>query len=312
MQVIIAFVSAALLTFGTSILCGCLKFINAFWGDDTEDSKANAETHRQVPAGSTYGSVVQLLRNSGNLNFRVILRMSHYILSRTLLGLGMNQLVAGFAMYISTLIQYVNSCSRIAGYIATFQKFSLIDIHRYGARSRDPHAALGFALASLSMFSQLQVTIVQQRLVDVGVFIRSSAFLVYVLALLITTCVGFNATHGVVDLVGACLGFGFGTAFVFQAFSDILTISFFGYMGHEAMGAMYSLVPILAGVAISSLFTMWYLVRSLMLKFDDEAAHGCNLNAAEENEWTLGQMFAVIMLVALLLPAVDASLGAFC
>lgn len=31
-------------------------------------------------------------------------------------------------------------------------------------------------------------------------------------------------------------------------------------------------------------------------------AKGCDLNTAEENEWTLGQIYAVVMLVVLLLP----------
>lgn len=43
----------------------------------------------------------------------------------------------------------------------------------------------------------------------------------------------------------------------------------------------------------------------LILKYDRGFAKGCDLNTPEENTWTLGQMFAVIMLIGLLLPVTN-------
>ena len=52
--------------------------------------------------------------------------------------------------------------------------------------------------------------------------------------------------------------------------------------------------------------TLWSLVHVLQLKFSPKHAHGCDLNTAQENQWTLSQITTMVVLVAVFVPLYDA------
>lgn len=62
-------------------------------------------------------------------------------------------------------------------------------------------------------------------------------------------------------------------------------------------------VSMFASLGLRGLNTFYYLLRIFDLKLGSRASHGYDLNTAKENEWTLGQIFALAMLFALLFPA---------
>ena len=58
-------------------------------------------------------------------------------------------------------------------------------------------------------------------------------------------------------------------------------------------------------------FRVAYLVRVQRLKLDTGVSHGCDLNTSQENEWTLVDIFALLMLFSLFVPATEALCGTF-
>ena len=177
-------------------------------------------------------------------------------------------------------------------------------IATYGARSRDSHATLGYALGSLSIFSQLQVPFALQQHCGFGSNLRMLILLAYVVAQAWTTA-EFSSTKMALGIVAATVSV-YGAALALLIFG----VSHFGlFRRFNSCVRLSPLAQMLLDLSVCCAATIWYLYRVLRLKLDHPDT--CNLNTPEENEWTLGQMYASIMLVALFLPAVDASPGMY-
>lgn len=209
----------------------------------------------------------------------------YHILTELALGLGFNQIITGLGLLICTLAKYPVS-------------------------TRDPHATLAHSMSLLSMASQALVvpSLHYPRLEIINLRIWLTCLYTYIS--IIPSAIGLRKTHDVTDLVGAvlcgqviCLSAYFGAKAdpprsplehrVQQAMGETLYRS-----ASRKRKALLALT-----FAVGAVFSMYYLVRVMQLKFDPEYAGGCDMNTAKENEWTLGQIFALIMLAALLLPA---------
>lgn len=155
---------------------------------------------------------------------------------------------------------------------------------QYGPASTDPHATLGHRLSALALYSQVATNCIQVCLQQVeAVGVRLSLISFYLSAQLMTTALGLSATHDVQDLVWAIIAF---CCFWVAILRYPAVYYIFGF------------------------FTAVYVVRVLRLKFDTNVSSGCPLSTYDDNaSWTLGQTFAVAMLLVILLPVMETYYG---
>ena len=212
---------------------------------------------------------------------------------------------------------------------------------RYGAYSLDPHASLGFRLGSLSMFSQLQVPFVLQRSVKGTVTIRAALLYIYVLIIFTTAAVGFHVTNDRLGVIAGMMAI-CGAAYSFMVEFSSRPLQVMEQYCNEIMERLQTKfesrkrfiwipgisdiyffllirkhiarkpwIQFIFGFSICALLTLYFLAQALIVKYGNSGVEGCDLNIAAENEWTLSQIYAILMVVALLLPATDAYLGVY-
>lgn len=262
-----------------SIACGLLKTFTLPLDSDALDKELRRRRQRKFKA--KFRELPILLSKKGG----IAPHLWYQILIELALGLGLNQIIAGLGLLICTLAKYPVS-------------------------TRDPHATLAHSMSLLSMASQALVIPSLQFSSLEMTNLRIWLTCVYTYIFIIPSALGLNKTHDVTDLVGAvlcgqviCLSAYFGTKAdpprslleqrVQRAMGETLYRS--------ASGKRKALLALT--FTTGAAFSTYYLSRVMQLKFDPGYAGGCDMNTAKENEWTLGQIFALVMLAALLLPA---------
>jgi hypothetical protein len=60
---------------------------------------------------------------------------------------------------------------------------------------------------------------------------------------------------------------------------------------------------ILVACIPSTTGVVFFTIYAFLLKFDGQARLGCDLNKPEENKWSLGQLYSILVLLAFLAPA---------
>lgn len=214
----------------------------------------------------------------------------YYMLEELTRIFGLNQIVIGIGLLICTLL-------------------------KYGIYSRDPHASLAYALSSLSMGSQtcalLSLISSDVPVTDLQLWLPLPYSIVLVICLgkgykRRDDKLGFTAAVYSLVFIYCTIGLAAGKALVKimmppKPMASRKSSSF-------ARSRVLRLLKFAAACAIAVESLAIYLAEILHLKYDPAwipGSSGCNMNTAAENEWTLGQIYAVIMLVVLLLPLKD-------
>ncbi|KAK5123562.1 hypothetical protein LTR85_002600 [Meristemomyces frigidus] len=171
--VVLAFTFTAGLTLTLSVACGILKLLDPderVHGQkhdiaDTATSNPDPKLSVQHRIVSKLDAKLKKLRETANASGREPkLQRWHSILSTMLLGLSVNQIVAGVAISISALVVF---------------RSSLID----------PNVDLANDLSLLSVTSQLAVSTVLYRPNKWSIYFRSASFYAYVCLLTVSTAV---------------------------------------------------------------------------------------------------------------------------
>ena len=210
----------------------------------------------------------------------------HRVLDKALLGLGLNQLVAGYALMVSNL-------------------------WTYRSLSNDPHALLAMWLSGSSMIGQAMIPFVLQRPNKSHAYFSLWASNIYMLGLSIMGTVQAPMTllWGSTAVLASTVIFA-ATKSIRDLLLDPAQVQ--SITEDRDSKPDISEIPLLQVVSfvIFGSAVIGGLIRALQLKFG-RSKLGCDLNAAEENAWTLGQVLAVIMLLALVLPTLSAYWGMY-
>lgn len=239
-------------------------------------------------------------------------RIWHRVLDTILLGLSLNQLVAGLGLWTCTVIAF---------------QF----------KSGDPHAVLAYNMSAASSFSQLQIPYVlhkqgKARRSDRRIArLRRHLFDINLLLLLLSAVVQTEETHNPSAMIG------FAVALFFSYYARLVASQRVAdYMDRKTKAlehTKWSRRPLHASLrgcrmlfrkfdtspvsrtmcsfSISAGFTLWALVVVIRLKlFPHRFGYtNCDLNTEDENRWTFGQILAVLMIVAIVLPGFDTYFG---
>lgn len=282
-QILFSLVASAMLTFFISLACALLKHFSPPLDAAALDQELLHRMDR-TPSGLVIYSLLALgfkgrpvlfSKNPGNAVY-----MWHYISSELALSLGFNQIITGLALLICTLA-------------------------KYNISSRDPHVSLARTLSLLSVASQALVGFNVQISQGTTSGIRGWLSVLYIYTFIIVNAIGFKKTHDVANLIGAVL---LGFVISWPGLFDLVALM------KEGSNSDSDEVPsrrttrnrnfaFASSLIVEAVFVTYYTVRVFQLKYDSDTTGGCDLNTAEVNQWTLGQILALIMLVAPFLSA---------
>ena len=167
--VLIAFIAAALLTICGSFACAVLKLL------DSEQCKCNFTMAWTLTNELRHLTDVETKLERAQHEWEIAgqlpsSRLWHRVLSTVIVGLSVNQIVAGFAIWISALIIYHGSLD-------------------------DSNVDLASALSVLSVASQLSVSAVSSSMEERSASLRQYAYSIYFYTLLISTTVRWKNTR---------------------------------------------------------------------------------------------------------------------
>ncbi|KAK0311212.1 pre-rRNA-processing protein esf1 [Friedmanniomyces endolithicus] len=158
--------------------------------------------------------------------------------------------------------------------------------HKFGLGSLDPHAILAYTTTMLSAFSYAKVPPLPDRPHVKSQLFRSLVFLIYLIIYIVRIAAWEH--NGGADVLWAWLWW--------REFRKTSTSK----PGDDLSGLGLDYFSSLAATILA-------LYSTLSLKFGAQNQWSeCNLNSSSENEWTFGQVLAVVLLAAPVLPGVDA------
>ena len=212
----------------------------------------------------------------------------HHVLGKVLEGLGLNQFVASLAMYASCLVVY-------------------------GMHSENPNAVLAFYLIFLSLGSHLAVLFVVPRPNKESAFYRVCAQTLFYPAVVLTIYPTWASSF--TGFAWLCYVCSLGPPLVFAslislpAFSN-RSLNLWPLEDFIGPGTWTQLIQSIIGLVVCRITSGMYLYLAVDLKFGRQTPKSvCDLNSAEEKQWTLGQILSLFMLLVLVLPTFDAYWG---
>ncbi|KAK0796524.1 pre-rRNA-processing protein esf1 [Friedmanniomyces endolithicus] len=281
--VVVAIVTSACVALLSSTICCILA---SFQRDkakndeaDEEDGKTGVHLHVRQFAWYQYAlhpsqAVAAKIHNEA---FWKAVDLWRRVFDTLLMGMGLNQLITGLALLICAW-------------------------HKFGLGSLDSHAVLAYTTSMLSAFSYAKVPPLPDKPHVKSQLFRSLVLLVYLILYIVRIAAWEH--NGGADVLWVSFG-----AYTILAICQLLQAWLWWREFRKPSASKPENYLSGLGLDFSSslIATILALYSTLSLKFGAQNQWSeCNLNSSSKNEWTFGQVLAVVLLAAPVLPGVDA------